>query len=96
MDQDELLELIEKAAVEEWTELDLNHWGLTELPPEITQLTSLETLMLSANILTTIPPEIWKLTNLTSLDLTKNLLSEIPSKIKLLKNLISLDLRNEI
>ncbi|MBD0269639.1 MAG: hypothetical protein ICV77_15265, partial [Cyanobacteria bacterium Co-bin8] len=46
MTRDELLELIDQAAAEEWTELDLSGQGLTELPPEIGKLTQLETLTL--------------------------------------------------
>ncbi|MGB5975040.1 MAG: hypothetical protein WBG38_17070, partial [Nodosilinea sp.] len=46
MTQDELLALIDQAAAEGWTELDLAGQGLTELPPEIGKLTQLETLIL--------------------------------------------------
>jgi hypothetical protein len=46
MTRDELLELIDQAAAEGWTELDLAGQKLTELPPEIGQLTQLETLIL--------------------------------------------------
>jgi internalin A len=46
MTQDELLQLIDQAAEEGWTELDLSGKGLTELPPEIGKLTQLETLIL--------------------------------------------------
>jgi internalin A len=46
MTQDELLALIERAAAENWTELDLSGQGLTALPPEIGKLTQLETLIL--------------------------------------------------
>lgn len=33
MERDEVLELIERAAREEWTELDLSNKELKELPP---------------------------------------------------------------
>ncbi|MEM8808651.1 MAG: hypothetical protein AAGF01_21765 [Cyanobacteria bacterium P01_G01_bin.38] len=46
MTQDELLALIDQAAEEGWTELDLAGKGLTVLPPEIGKLTQLETLTL--------------------------------------------------
>jgi internalin A len=46
MTQDELLALIEQAAAENWTELDLSGQGLTALPPEIGKLTQLESLIL--------------------------------------------------
>ncbi|HIK44014.1 MAG TPA: hypothetical protein IGR64_03900, partial [Leptolyngbyaceae cyanobacterium M65_K2018_010] len=46
MTQDELLHLIDQAAAEGWTELDLAGHHLTELPPEMGQLTQLEVLIL--------------------------------------------------
>jgi internalin A len=46
MSPDELLQLIDQAAAEGWTELDLAGQGLTELPPEIGKLNQLETLIL--------------------------------------------------
>ena len=46
MTQEELLLLIDQAADEGWTELDLSGKDLTELPPEIGKLTQLETLIL--------------------------------------------------
>ena len=50
MTQDELLALIDQAAAEGWKELDLSGQGLTELPPEIGQLTQLETLILGKRV----------------------------------------------
>ena len=46
MTKDELLALIDQAAAEGWTELDLSGQGLTELPEEIGKLTQLERLIL--------------------------------------------------
>jgi internalin A len=46
MTHEELLKLIDQAAEEGWTELDLSGKGLTELPPEIGKLTQLESLIL--------------------------------------------------
>ncbi len=46
MTPDELIALIDRAAEEGWTELDLSGQGLTVLPPEIGKLTQLETLIL--------------------------------------------------
>ncbi len=42
----DLLHLLAQAAAEGWTELDLAGHNLTELPPEIGQLTQLEVLIL--------------------------------------------------
>ncbi len=74
MTHDELLQLIDQAAAEGWTELDLSGQGLTELPPEIGKLTQLETLILGkwdeekneyvGNELTSLPAEISQLSNL--------------------------------
>jgi internalin A len=46
MTQDELLALIDQAAAEGWTKLDLSGQELTELPAAIGKLTQLETLIL--------------------------------------------------
>ena len=45
MKKKELLQIIEKAAKEGWEELRLSDQGLTELPPEIGQLTNLTRLI---------------------------------------------------
>ena len=60
----EVLEIIERVAKEEWTELDLSGMGLISLPPEIGQLTNLTELTLTDNRLTSLPAEICQLTNL--------------------------------
>ena len=46
MTREELLALIDRAAAEGWTELDLAGKDLTELPPEIGKLTQVKTLIL--------------------------------------------------
>ncbi len=46
MNRDELLRLIDEAAADERTTLDLSGMGLDELPPEIGKLTNLKTLVL--------------------------------------------------
>jgi hypothetical protein len=73
-------------------ELDLSGHELTSLPPEITQLTNLQTLRLSVNRLTSLPPEITQLTNLQTLDLSINQLTSLPPEITQLTNLQTLDL----
>nr|WP_242053573.1 COR domain-containing protein [Nostoc sp. FACHB-888] len=55
---EELLQVIEKAARKKATVLYLNDNQLSSLPPEISQLSSLTTLYLSNNPLTSPPPEI--------------------------------------
>ena len=61
MNKKELLQVIEKAAKDEVTRLDLSGKELTELPAEIGQLVNLQRLNLSGNQLTTLPPEIAQL-----------------------------------
>lgn len=56
MTREELLQLIDRAAAEGWTELDLRDQRLTALPPEIGRLTNLRELDLSDNELTAVPP----------------------------------------
>ena len=91
-DQKQILELIQQAAAEGRTELDLSFRQLTSLPPEIAKLTNLTSLDLSETQLTSLPPEIAKLTNLTSLNLDYNQLTSLPPEITKLTNLTSLDL----
>ncbi|MHC5825101.1 MAG: leucine-rich repeat domain-containing protein, partial [Nostoc sp.] len=72
MTNEELLQIIEQAARDKVTELNLSGEDLTTLPPEIVQLTNLQTLNLSSNQLSSLPPEIVQLTNLQSLNLSIN------------------------
>jgi internalin A len=96
--QDELtpyenaLQRIQEAAATGATELDLQRLRLTELPPEIGQLTNLESLNLYANRLTSVPPEIGQLTNLQELNLTWNQLTDLPPQIGQLTSLQRLSL----
>ncbi len=100
MKPDELLELIDQAAREGWTELDLSNRGITKLPREIGRLTALEKLNLSydwselseQNQLTGLPREIGRLTALTELNLSNNHIAALPPVIGQLINLQSLNL----
>ncbi|MDQ1591741.1 MAG: internalin [Pyrinomonadaceae bacterium] len=87
----EILTLIENAAKEDWTKLDLTNNKLTSLPPEIAKLTGLIDLDLSGNKLTSLPSEITRLTGLTYLYLRNNQLTSLPPEITKLTGLTSLD-----
>ncbi len=88
-DKEVLLQvLLQNDAVREAvTTLDLSKQKLTELPPEIGQLTKLTELDLYHNKLNQWPPEIGQLTNLTVLSLYGNQLTELPPEIGQLTNL---------
>ncbi|HAZ45709.1 MAG TPA: hypothetical protein DDW76_01105, partial [Cyanobacteria bacterium UBA11369] len=88
MTREELLRLIDQAADEGWTELDLAGLGLEELPDAIGKCTQLETLVLVkwdeekeewvGNQLTEFPDAVLQLTNLKILSLACNQIREIP------------------
>ncbi|MCP4582288.1 MAG: GTPase [candidate division Zixibacteria bacterium] len=90
MDKAKLLKIIEKAAKDKATKLDLSEKDIRELPPEIVQLTGLTSLDLGYNQLTSLPPEIGQLTGLTSLDLGGNQLTSLPPEIGQLTGLTEL------
>ncbi len=92
MEREELLQRINKAADEQWQEIDLSGQGITEIPAEIFKLTNLNNLNLDDNKITEIPVAIEKLTNLTHLLLSGNKITEIPATIEKLTNLTNLDL----
>ncbi|MBE7471878.1 MAG: hypothetical protein DPW09_04190 [Anaerolineae bacterium] len=87
MTNEELLQLIEQAARDEVTELDLRGRGVTKLPREIGQLSKLESLNLSFNRIASLPPEIGQLFRLIRLDLSLNWLTRLPNEISQLSNL---------
>ncbi|MBH8577408.1 leucine-rich repeat domain-containing protein [Nostocaceae cyanobacterium CENA369] len=97
MTNEELLQIIEKAARDNVITLDLSGNSLTTLTPEIVQLTNLQTLSLSSNQLSSLPLEVVQLTNLQSLILSNNQLSSLPPEIVQLTNLQTLSLsRNQL
>jgi internalin A len=91
MTRDELLALIDQAAREGWTELDLSGQEITELPPEVGLLTNLQQLDLSFNQLTTVVPGISQLVGLQTLNFRDNLLAALPLEITRLTRLQTLD-----
>ena len=104
MTRDNLLRLIDQVSAEGWQEFDLAGQDLTELPPEIGQLTQLKTLILGrfdeaineslGNQLSSLPSAIGQLTTLKSLNLVNNQLSSLPPAIGQLTSLNSLDIFN--
>jgi Leucine Rich Repeat (LRR) protein len=86
------LQRIEEARLSGATELDLSYLGLTEIPPEIGQLTNLQSLFLYNNQLSSLPAEFWRLSNLQRLILNKNSLIELSPEIGQLRRLEQLSL----
>jgi internalin A len=87
MDEQELIAIIEQAAIDRLTTMDLSDKGITAIPTEIKKLTNLQQLNLSHNQITFIPTEIEKLTNLQQLYLGHNQITFIPTTIEKLTNL---------
>ncbi|MBI9016113.1 MAG: leucine-rich repeat domain-containing protein [Phycisphaerae bacterium] len=94
---DKALTLIEKAKADNDISLSLSHSGLTQVPPEIGELTSMEWLDLSNNALTALPPEIGELDSLKYLYLYDNAITSFPTDISELTSLVMLVLHeNEL
>lgn len=75
--------------------LDLSGRGLTSVPSDVFDMTSLETLDLSNNALTgALPGEIRFLKNLETLDASDNAMTGVPAEIGQLSALRVLDLSN--
>jgi len=81
MSQEEVLAIIEQAAKDGRTALDLSGMGLAKLPEEIGQLTSLRELYLYHNQLKELPGEIGKLTSLEVLKLYDNQVTALAVEI---------------
>ncbi len=90
MNGEELLKIIRRAEKQEAAQLDLSEYKITQLPPEIGRLTSLQVLILRG--LGELPPEIGRLRNLTRLYLSSNELDTLPPAIFDLRNLDRLHL----
>ena len=76
--------------INEFTKTFLSNNNLTTIPPEMFQLTNLQTLHLSNNNLTSMPPEMCQLTNLQTLTLYNNNLAatiEIKQNLRFIINL---------
>ncbi|MBF0466451.1 MAG: TIR domain-containing protein [Nitrospirae bacterium] len=81
MDENELLEIINRAYRDSETYLDLSNRGLTTLPPDIGNLNNLQTLDIYNNQLTALPHEIGKLNKLTDFFVSDNPLKTPPIEI---------------
>src|SRR5262245_60016705 len=78
---DKAVERIETCLNGRGLTLNLCGLGLETVPPEIGQLTWLESLDLGANRLTSLPAEFWRLTCLIELHLDGNQLVSLPPEI---------------
>src|SRR4028118_895213 len=102
MTREKAVQLIDQAAEENLTQLDLSGLKLKKLPPEIAKCTQLETLLLGkldeeqgesfGNKLTEFPNVVLELTNLKILNLSGNRITSIPEAVGQLSNLTELSL----
>jgi Leucine-rich repeat (LRR) protein len=92
MEEDALIRNLVQTAESGAKSLSLRYQSLTNLPPEIGQLTNLRSLDISGNSISELPQEIENLVKLTSLDFTSNKLKRVPPEIGLLKQLQTLHL----
>ncbi len=77
----ELLRLIDQAADEGWTELDLSSKGLDELPNEIKKLKKLKEINLDFNSFARIPAPLSDIASLSIIHLNQNKISKLESDI---------------
>ncbi|MDA3893981.1 MAG: leucine-rich repeat domain-containing protein [Salinivirgaceae bacterium] len=91
MDKSDVLQFIQRSRHKNANEIDLSNKGITELPEELGDLTTLKTLNLSYNNISILPASIIKLVNLKSLFLTRNKISKLPIGISNLDKLELLD-----
>jgi len=97
MTDKELLEIIDQAAKDGRTELDLSGKNIKSVPPDLGELTNLTWLSLSNNKITSVPKGLGELANLTVLDLSNNQLTSLPPQLIELTNLTWLNLsRNQL
>ena len=87
MTAQKVLELIQQAKDERAGKLALSGRNLTEIPPEIAQLTSLQILVLKNNQIREIPEALAQLTSLQILVLNNNQIREIPEALAQLTSL---------
>ena len=88
----EALKRIEEARKTRDTSLDLSGLGLETLPPEIGQISSLQTLTLYGNQLATLPDSLGQLSSLQKLYLHGNQLATLPDSLGQISSLQTLTL----
>lgn len=74
--------------------LNISDTSLQKIPPEIANLSNLQTLLLYGNEIDAVPESIGQLTKLKVLDLSRNQLQAIPDAIQNLSNLQTINVSN--